>query len=191
MNLNGPYFAKMDPLKAEVIQVLRQARVSYKFKERRQLKDGERMAMTVFTAPYNTNESLEKRVAEKLGRKMEKEMMKMQNEMKRLIKSKEQGEDNNQNDERGDEEESRTLEEKLSRKMDEQFAELRDKQLAELRSQIASNNHKGPDNEDEVDSNKDDGEDRRGEGEKGGLASGVQVREKLTGLRLLKKKIEQ
>ena len=37
-------------------------------------------------------------------------------------------------------------------------------------------------------SNKDDGEDRRGEGEKGGLASGVQVREKLTGLRLLKKK---
>ena len=84
---------------------------------------------------------------------MEKEMMKMQNEMKRLIKSKEQGEDNNQNDEHGDEEESRTLEEKLSRKMDEQFAELRDKQLAELRSQIASNNHKGPDNEDEVDSN--------------------------------------
>ena len=63
------------------------------------------MAMTVFTAPYNKNESLEKRVAEKLGRKMEKEMMKMQNEMKRLIKSKEQGEDNNQNDERGDEEE--------------------------------------------------------------------------------------
>ena len=185
MSLNGSYSFQMDPLKAEVIQVLRQARVSYKFKERRQLKDGERMAMTVFTAPYNKNESLEK----KLGRKMEKEMMKMQNEMKRLIKSKEQGEDNNQNDERGDEEESRTLEEKLSRKMDKQFAELRDKQLAELRSQIASNIHKEPDKEDEVDSNKDDGEDRRGEGEKGGLASGVQVREKLTGnLRLLKKK---
>ena len=178
----------MDPLKAEVIQVLRQARVSYKFKERRQLKDGERMAMTVFTAPYNKNESLEK----KLGRKMEKEMMKMQNEMKRLIKSKEQGEDNNQNDERGDEEESRTLEEKLSRKMDKQFAELRDKQLAELRSQIASNNHKEPNeevNESKEDSDEDDGEDRRGEGEKGGLASGVQVREKLTGnLRFLKKR---
>ena len=38
------------------------------------------------------------------------------------------------------------------------------------------------------DSDEDAGEDRRGEGEKGGLASGVQVREKLTGnLRFLKK----
>ena len=183
----------MESLEDEDRQVLKQARISYKFKNRRQLKNGELFALTVFTTPYNKNESLEEILQKKLGQKMEKEMMKMQNEMKRLIKSKEQGEDKNQNDEHGDEEESRTLEEKLSRKMDKHFAELRDKQFAEMRSLIASTNHKEPDEEvkeGEEGSNEDDGEERRGEGEKGGLASGVQVREKLSGkVRLLKKQV--